>query len=63
VFAKEQFKFTFITVPLSLGKRRGRHYFGEFSAQKKHPEGWSKVERPTRLELASSSFSWWLSTS
>ncbi len=25
-----------------MGKSRGMHYFGEISAQKNHPEGWSK---------------------
>ena len=29
-----------------MGKSRGMHYFGEILAQKNHPEGWSKVERP-----------------
>ena len=45
-----------------MGKRRGMHYFGEILAQKNHPEGWSKVERPTRLELATSTLARWRST-
>ena len=45
-----------------MGKMQGMPYFPRFGYKKSHPEGWSYLERPTRLELATSTLARWRST-
>ena len=49
---RQRLKYTVVYMQVSMGKMQGMPYFSRFGYKKSHPEGWSYLERPTRLELA-----------